>query len=132
MKLLYPASNDIPQLTDAQLTLKIARHSPCSICDSCPGLHPPPAVEVVSDEGRITTSFGDLADFASDDEPAYLEICECGHSAGDHGADQSKIDREEFARRGRVAVRLDEQLQVCALVRFHCTGLNEIPTGVEF
>jgi hypothetical protein len=62
----------------------------------------------------MSSSFGDLTGYGSDDdsESDYLEICECGHSAGDHGADQSHIDRDEFARRGRVAVRLDEMLQV--------------------
>ena len=38
--------------------------------------------------------------------------CGCGHGVTAHGADMSAIGNEEFARRGRVAVRLDELLEV--------------------
>ncbi|KAH7919737.1 hypothetical protein BV22DRAFT_1183183 [Leucogyrophana mollusca] len=113
MKLSYPPSIDSLPLSDSALALKIARHSPCSICDSCLGLHPPPDVELVVDEDAQTkSSLGDLTQYGSDDEdgPAYLENCACGHDVADHGA-QLAIGKEELARRGRVAFRLDELLQ---------------------
>jgi hypothetical protein len=112
MKLLYPASHEIPKLTDAQLAIKIARHSPCSICDNCPGLHPSSDLNVVSDEKDTDSSLGDLSHYGSDDETSYLDTCDCGHTAREHGADVSTVGSEEFARKGRVAVRLDELLQV--------------------
>jgi histone acetyltransferase len=114
MKLLYPSSADIPSLTQSQLALKIARHSPCSACDSCTGLRPPADVEVVLDEAIASSSLGNLEQYGSDDENAitdYLELCTCGHAAQEHGADV-EIGTEEFNRRGRVAVRLDEILHV--------------------
>lgn len=113
MRLLYPASNQPSQLTDALLAVKIARHSPCSTCSSCSGLHPGPGVEVALDE----PSLGALDQYGSDDDddtPTYLNSCRCGHGVSDHG-DQTEISREEFARRGRAAVRLDELLQVSPL-----------------
>jgi histone acetyltransferase len=112
MKLLYPASHEIPDLSDAQLTIKIARHSPCSICDDCNGLHPAPDMNVVSDGKGIDFSLESLEHHGSEDEVPYFDTCECGHIARDHGADVSSVGSEEFARKGRVAVRLDELLQV--------------------
>jgi histone acetyltransferase len=114
MKFLYPASHEIPKLTDAQLSIKIARHSSCSICHDCAGLHPSPDIIVVSDEQDTDPL---LEQYSSDDETSYLDTCSCGHIAKDHGADASSVGAEEFARRGRVAVRLDEFLQVCRV--FH-------------
>lgn len=43
----------------------------------------------------------------------YIEICDCGHSVPDHGADISLLGRDEFLRRVRVATRMDELRQVC-------------------
>ncbi|KAI0344707.1 hypothetical protein BDW22DRAFT_1326844 [Trametopsis cervina] len=102
MKALYPTSHDIPKLPEEALSLKIARHSPCSICTSeiCPGLRPPPVVQLVLD-----------SDEDYDGTQSYLSSCSCGHDATDHGADLSEISSTEFSRRGRVAVRLDELLQ---------------------
>ncbi|KAF9222716.1 hypothetical protein BS17DRAFT_735616 [Gyrodon lividus] len=114
MKLSYPSTTDTP-FTDAALTLKIARHTPCSACDTCSGLRPPPGSEVVlGDDDGHKSSLGDLNQYGSDeeDEPAYLDNCICGHDVGDHGANEAVIGREEFSRRGRLAVRLDEVLQV--------------------
>lgn len=101
MRVLYPAEDDIPSLTEEQLSLKIARHSPCSICP-CPSLRPPAEVEVSPDDSLLS----DQMDFA------YLSDCQCGHDVPSHGADVSVLGRPEFQRRGRVAVRIDELLQV--------------------
>lgn len=105
MKALYPTSHDIPKLPEAALALKIARHSPCSICTAeiCPGLRPPPIVQLFPD-----------SDEDYDGSESYLSSCTCGHDATEHGADRSEIGASEFSRRGRVAVRLDELLQVCS------------------
>jgi histone acetyltransferase len=112
MKRLYPSSADIPSLTQSQLALKIARHSPCSACDSCTGLRPPADVEVVLDDAIASSSLGDLEQYGSDDDNAitdYLELCTCGHGVQEH---VSEIGTEEFNRRAKVAVRLDEILHV--------------------
>ncbi|KAH9910578.1 hypothetical protein B0H21DRAFT_704962 [Amylocystis lapponica] len=114
MKVLYPASHDIPQLPDAFLAVKIARHSRCTGCSSCPGLRPPPDVQVVLDSTHQSSSLSGLNVYGSDDDDgsaSYLESCVCGHGVTDHGANESLIGRDEFARRGRVAVRLDELLE---------------------
>ncbi|KAI9060235.1 hypothetical protein FKP32DRAFT_1578312 [Trametes sanguinea] len=104
MKVLYPTSHDIPSLPDSHLALKIARHSRCSVCRTCPGLHPPPG-------WRVFPDIPDGNESDDDDEPPpsrYLDQCQCGHGVDAHGADMDSIGHEEFARRGRVAVRLDE------------------------
>ncbi|KAF4567532.1 histone acetyltransferase [Pleurotus pulmonarius] len=114
MKFLYPASNSASGLTPPQLALKIARHSPCASCSSCYGLHPPLGTEVVPDDQQAVQST--LVDqYGSDDEDdmqlPYLEYCGCGHFSSAHGANELELGSEEFARRGRVAIRLDELLQ---------------------
>ena len=114
MKLLYPVSNPISRHSDAHLALKIARHSPCAICDNCPGLRPPPDVDLILDESS-GDSLGNLAQYGSDDDEVitdYLETCICGHDVKEHGANVTEIGFDEFQRRGRAAVRLDELLQV--------------------
>lgn len=116
MKVLYPASHNIPQLNESALALKIARHSHCSTCSSCSGLRPPPGVAVTLDEEDINKSLGALAGYDSDDSDSsahgYLQSCTCGHEVLHHGADKAAIGADEFARRARVSVRLDEFLQV--------------------
>jgi hypothetical protein len=109
MKVLYPTSHEIPKLSEPALALKIARHSPCSVCTSefCPGLRPPPFMQLVPD-----------SDEDYDGSESYLSSCACGHDATDHGADRSEIGSTEFSRRGRVAVRLDELLQVHSLLKY--------------
>lgn len=118
MKVAYPHSLDFNDLDAPLLSIKIARHSPCSICRDCPGLHPPPKVDVVLD-GHSDAGLGDLGQYGSDDDDeevsSYLEICACGHSVREHNADKSKLG-EEFTRRGRVAFRLDELLQVSDII----------------
>ena len=119
MRLTYPPVSKT-SFSDAALAFKIARHTPCSACDTCLGLRPPPDVDVVlSDDDSRKSSLGVLDQYGSDedDEPAYLCTCTCGHEVADHGADESAIGREEFSRRGRLAVRLDEMLQASLSVR---------------
>lgn len=118
MKAAYPAANQQNRLNDSQLALKIARHSPCSTCNTCAGLHPVPSVDVVLDELPTESSLGDLGQYGSDDEDTavpYLQACACGHDVYQHGADESDIGPSEFARRSRVAIRLDELLQVSVI-----------------
>jgi len=115
MKVAYPHSHDPDKLESPLLSLKIARHSPCSICLNCLGLHPPPKVDVVLD-AHNDSSLGDLGQYGSDDDDeevsSYFETCACGHDVKAHNADEIELGRSEFARRGRVACRLDELLQV--------------------
>jgi len=101
MRVLYPAEDDIPSLSEEQLSLKIARHSPCSLC-LCSGLRPPVGVEVSPDDSLLSDQM----------ELAYLSECQCGHNVPSHGADVAVLGRPEYQRRGRVAVRIDELLQV--------------------
>lgn len=115
MKLAYPASHRLNTLNHSLLSLKIARHSPCLACNNCTGLHPRFGLDIVLDEINNEPTLGGLDQYGSDDDddtPLYLDSCACGHSVRDHGADESTIGRDEFARRSRVAVRLDELLQV--------------------
>ena len=115
MKVAYPASHICDKLSSSLLALKIARHSPCTLCVHCPGLHPPPRVAVVLDE-HSDSSLGTLEQYGSDDDEeevsSYLDTCACGHGVKAHNADEIVLGKSEFARRGRVAIRLDEVLQV--------------------
>lgn len=115
MKVAYPHSHTIDELDPLLLSLKIARHSPCSICRDCTGLHPPPEVDVVL-HGPNDSGLGDLGQYESDDDneevTSYLQICACGHNVREHNANEATLGKSEFTRRGRVAIRLDEFLQV--------------------
>ncbi|KAI3618622.1 histone gcn5 superfamily [Moniliophthora roreri] len=128
MKYSYPTSADFDKLTHAQLCLKIARHTPCSICVDCNGLHPASGVEVVPDDtSNDDPVLGDLGQYGSDDDEMnpYLDSCACGHSYSEHGADKHEIGAEEFRRRSQVAVRLDENLQdVGKLLDFEYTDAD--------
>ncbi|KAG5723750.1 Histone acetyltransferase gcn5 [Termitomyces sp. T112] len=117
MKVAYPASDQLSQLNGTQRALKIARHSPCAICDgSCSALHPPLDVDVVLDQQFTNEScLGDLGQYGSDADDddsdlPYLQMCACGHDVRDHNADEFELEPAEFARRTRVAIRLDELL----------------------
>lgn len=119
MKYAYPAANQLSKLTHPLLSIKVARHSPCASCDACTGLRPPPGVEVIFDDFANQTSIGDLGQYGSDDDDAsapYLDTCACSHTVNEHGADELEVGPEEFARRSRVAIRLDELLQVSVLL----------------
>lgn len=117
MKVLYPASHDIPKLSEELLAVKIARHSSCSSCTSCSGLRPPPDVEVALDSETQPGSSPPGSQEHGSISGTYLQLCSCAHDVTAHGADLSLVGAEEFARRGRVAVRLDELLEV----RYCCT-----------
>jgi hypothetical protein len=115
MKVLYPASNQLPQLSESTLALKIARHSRCSACTTCPGLRPPPGTTVALDGSEDLDDVDQmLLSSAVPDETLgqYLDFCVCGHARSKHGADKGGLGAEEFARRARAAVRLDELLEV--------------------
>jgi histone acetyltransferase len=103
MKALYPADHKITLLSQPALALKISRHSRCSVC-SCLGLRPAPGVQLILDSAQAQNQV---------DEPLrYLALCSCGHGVPAHGAELGSLGKQEYARRGRVAVRLDEILQV--------------------
>ncbi|KAF8514236.1 hypothetical protein BU17DRAFT_52800 [Hysterangium stoloniferum] len=98
---LYPHSHDIPTLSRDALALKIARHSRCPKCEDCTGLRPKSGLLVALD-----------SDFENgiSPQPNYISHCRCGHSVAEH-ASSEEVSSEEFERRGRVAVRLDELLE---------------------
>lgn len=99
---LYPKSHDLHSLTEESLALKIARHSHCSRCDDCFGLVPDETVTVILDTALDDNTL---------EIPSYITGCRCGHSVRDHAV-LEHISSEEYARRGRVAIRLDELLDV--------------------
>lgn len=119
MKVLYPASHHIQELDPVALSLKIARHNPCSACPPnhfCPGLRPPLDFRVILDtESQLEAQLAALTEYGFEDEEeaTYLMCCECGHDLMQHGADFNLLGSDEFIRRGRVAIRCDELLQVC-------------------
>jgi histone acetyltransferase len=127
MKATYPVSHDISKLSHEALSLKIARHSPCTACGTCSGLHPAPDTELTTDDLSPAELFGGLEDDLFNEvlglDAPYLNSCACGHGIADHGASESELGREEFMRKGRVAIRLDELLQVCitCALRLPCT-----------
>jgi hypothetical protein len=112
MQVLYPAANSVDQLDEAKLSIKIARHSACGDCTSCPGLRPPLGLGVVRDGDDVERMLSSFVDSEDEDSTQYLDICSCGHGITSHGANKDVLGSEEFARRGRAAVRLDELLQV--------------------
>ena len=106
MKALYPSEHKIPLLSRPALALKISRHSNCNACSSCSGLRPAANVELFLDDAQPPNH----------PPLRYLDTCACGHGVYSHGADESLLGKQEYLRRGRVAVRLDEILQVSALI----------------
>ena len=115
MRALYPASNTVDALSDDLIPLKIARHTPCELCDDCPGLHPGPHVHVLRDGHPPENSLTDLAQYGSDEEDngtGYLRLCGCGHSPQHHGANTAELGEEEYIRRANLALRIDQHLEV--------------------
>lgn len=99
---LYPKSHDFQSLSPEALALKIARHSRCTLCGDCTGLVP---------EKGLTVIFDTTWDSKESGLVGYITTCRCGHSVGDHAVPED-TSPEEYARRGRVAIRLDELLDV--------------------
>jgi histone acetyltransferase len=115
MRALYPASNTFDALSDDLITLKIARHTPCGLCEDCPGLQPGPHVHVLRDGQPPENSLTDLAQYGSDEEDngiGYLRLCGCGHSTQQHGANVAELGEEEYTRRANIALRIDQHLEV--------------------
>ena len=115
MRILYPASNTPHALSDHLIALKIARHTPCSLCLQCSGLHPADDLEIVRDDHPPENSLTDLDQYGSDEEEngvTYLSQCACGHDPQQHGADSEELDKEEYMRRANLALRIEQHLEV--------------------
>jgi hypothetical protein len=115
MRALYPASNTFDALSDDLINLKIARHTPCELCDDCPSLHPGPHVHVLRDGQPPENSLTDLAQYGSDEEDSgigYLRLCGCGHSPQQHGANAAELGEGEYTRRANLALRIEQHLEV--------------------
>ena len=111
----YPASNSLDALSSDLIALKIARHTPCELCDDCPGLHPASHVHVLREGRPPENSLTDLAEYGSDEEDngiPYLRLCGCGHTPQQHGANAAELSEEEFTRRANLALRIDHHLEV--------------------
>ncbi|KAI0305459.1 hypothetical protein B0F90DRAFT_1625024, partial [Multifurca ochricompacta] len=113
---LYPASNTLDTLSSDLIVLKIARHTPCSLCTDCLGFHPHSDIQLLLDiHHPPENSLTDLAQYGSDEEDngiSYLRQCGCGHTPQRHGADEPEINKEEYARRANLALRIDQHLEV--------------------
>ncbi|KAL1920273.1 uncharacterized protein VTP21DRAFT_1419 [Calcarisporiella thermophila] len=84
LRLSYPPSDKpVEQLTHHEKLMKIGRNIPCNTC-SCKGWRPKPP------------------------GPGRADSCACGHKLSSHGGQCSS---EEFERRLRVAIRIDELLE---------------------
>lgn len=128
-KALYPSSSNLSIHPNAA-SIKIARNLHCTVCEDCSGLRPGADVELVRDDDtteRENALINDLVGYGSEDDEGgdvnsglgYISQCRCGHGIKDHGADESVLGEEEFARRSALAVRIDEHLEVGAVVRHH-------------
>ena len=119
MSALYPAHFLLDNLSHTACSLKIARNSPCLLCTSCPGLRPPPGTDIQLDTNESDPSIG-LVQYVDEDDrdKRYLDTCVCGHDVSAHDADEASLGRDEFVRRTRVAVRMDElrSVSVCRLL----------------
>ena len=115
MRALYPASNNLDALSDHLIALKIARHTPCELCDDCPCLHPASHAHIVRDGQPPENSLTNLAQYGSDEEDngiTYIRLCGCGHTPQQHGANGAELGEEEFTRRANLALRIDHHLEV--------------------
>lgn len=122
-KLLYPAAHDLAALSDAHIALKIARHTRCNACQICSGLHPSLEDTVVLDNSTDNdVAMFDLTGYGSEDDEGsgateYMSHCACGHGVREHSSSASELGENEYMRRARVAIRLDELLQVDSLIK---------------
>lgn len=113
----YPSGvKEIDQLTISQQKFKIARHSHCqgtsssssraqSLDCDCQGLRPPNGLKVKT-LGINTSTAGNL-----DENHWGWTTCKCGHSLESHGLLDENEGEDEFIRRAKVAVRMDEILE---------------------
>lgn len=134
----YPAgATEVQDLTVVQQRLKIARHSPCSHGEayvgadmhdggrnasrkvgsqdgcSCTGYRPP-------SQTRLKSLSVKAAGAAFVDEAQWgWDACRCGHPLESHGLHRKEDDEEEFTRRAKVALRMDELLEVRASSKHH-------------
>lgn len=123
----YPSgATNVNDLNEKQKRLKIARHSPCSVsadgasfamtgdidtapaqstCD-CSGYYPPPSTKLKSLSVKTATA-------ANLDESQWgWNSCKCGHDMKHHGLLGDTETEDEFTRRAKVALRMDELLEV--------------------
>lgn len=115
----YPSSaTDVGDLSEGQQRLKIARHSACqggpsassssraqSVDCDCHGLRPPSGLRVKSLSIKTNSA-------ASLDAGQWgWDTCRCGHSLESHGLVDDNEGEDEFRRRAKVAVRMDELLE---------------------
>lgn len=80
----------LARMSDSEKILKVARHMPCDQCQSCQGWRPGLSVEF------------------------SLDTCICGHDADQHVA-----HKQDFVRRLKVALRIDELLEVLPHTHTH-------------
>jgi hypothetical protein len=111
---LYPPS--VPRdgvFTFDERSAKIARHSRCSACD-CLGWHPPEGCNVVIADGSqdAQAALDEAEDWTEATDEGFWKICACGDTIEDHG-NTLDIGTIEVERRARVAIRIDEILEVC-------------------
>ncbi|KZV81891.1 hypothetical protein EXIGLDRAFT_685452 [Exidia glandulosa HHB12029] len=107
---LYAASHDLALLEPAAVAAKVARHSVCDVCGDCTGLRPADGVQVIIDDSH--EGFALRLDQAPIEHPDYyLATCACGHGVREHG-NGDDVASQELTRRAKVAIRIDELLQV--------------------
>lgn len=102
----YPGKHDLSSISKDEISLKIARHSNCASCN-CSGLRPSSNLRVVLCPTALSTEPEDCP---------LLSSCSCLHGVADHGNPIDRISESERTRRAKVAVRLDELLEVRGVV----------------
>jgi hypothetical protein len=110
---LYPPASQPGDFTFDARSIKIARHSNCSECD-CTGFHPPEGCAVVINNGSVEAqaALDEAEESMEVTEEGYWRMCACGDGIEDHG-NGGDLGQEEIQRRARVAIRIDEILEVC-------------------
>lgn len=109
---LYPPAIQPGGFSFDARSVKIARHSNCSACD-CPGWHPPEGCAVVISDGSVEAQLAmDEAEESTEvTEEGFWRMCACGDGIEDHG-NGVDVGPDEIERRARVAIRIDEILDV--------------------